>query len=930
MFTPVVARCLLACCAGLLLLVGNVTAADAPDIAFYYGTRPPLDALRHYDQVVIQPNQLRPEEVPPLLASGPEIFAYVSVGEVARNAVDVDKIEQSWVIGTNTVWNSLIMDLAGDGWRDFLLREHFAVLWRQGYRAFFLDTMDSYLIPAKEGPARQRQEDGMVALMATIKARFPGVKLIYNRGFELLERHAQYADALLAESLFHGYDPLSKKHAPTPEANRQWLIQQLRRTRDQFGVPVIVLDYVDPGDWATAEATARDILALGFTPWVANGDLTWLGQGRLRHVPRTLLALIDGVGDGHGQDQLASPLFRHVALPLEYEGYALEYLNIEHTSLPNEPISGRYAGVVAWLSARSSGQQAGVCARLQAEVSAGLPVAFFGSLPAGAACRQLLRDQQNGRLAGAGLQIAAQQPAIGRLGTSPTVKSWGLPDSFAGAGSTAWLQLRDRSGARFDPIQVGAFGGLALDPYVMQYGADGSASWLLDPFAFLRAALRLPVQPIFELSTDNGRRIGLVDIRGDRLAVADHTGQRPATALLPLLQAQALPATLALIEAEFATPSLTDDERRARRHALEPLLALPQLELASHTYSHPYYWPAFDGERDYAAPAHRYSVQLPNYAAELQREIAAPFEWLRGLRHDNSALQPPLLIWSGDGKPGPAALAIAQQAGSSHYGGGGIDWRYGPLKLAQLAPAARPTPWGTQVLTPLVDENSFARLWYGEALNYRQVLDWNRQLGGSSAFGMRRLKPWSLSFHADAVLRPAGVTLLQDMLRAQASEPLNALYLSEYVQRVRAFQHASLAKDLDGNWQLHGNGLRSLRLPPELGWPARNSAVAVAREDGNGRYLQLGQDQANLRFGARTPEALLVDANAPLQYWQPGLAGALRFRFSKRDRIEFRARLPAGCQLWQQQPLSGRVDGGVTRFQLSGAAAQAEVQLVCR
>ncbi|MFZ5842395.1 MAG: endo alpha-1,4 polygalactosaminidase [Pseudomonadota bacterium] len=930
MFAPVVARCFLACCAGLLLLAGRCAAADAPDIAFYYGTRPPLDALRHYDQVVIQPNQLRPEEVPPLLASGPEIFAYVSVGEVARNAVDVDKIDQRWVIGTNTAWNSLVMDLAGSGWRDYLLREHFGVLWQQGYRAFFLDTMDSYLIPAKDGPARQRQEDGMVALMATIKQRFPGVKLIYNRGFELLERHAQYADALLAESLFHGYDPVSKKHAPTPEANRQWLIQQLRRTRDQFGVSVIVLDYVDPGDWATAEATAKEILALGFTPWVANGDLTWLGQGRLRHVPRTLLALIDGAGDGHGQDQLASPLFKHLAMPLEYEGYALEYRNIEHEALPNEPISGRYAGVVAWLSARSSGQQAGVCARLQPEVRAGLPVAFFGSLPAGAACRQLLGDQQNGRAPGAGLQVVAQQPAMGRPGTAPALKSWGLPDSFAGAGSTAWLQLRDRSGARFDPIQIGAFGGLALDPYVMQYGADGSASWLLDPFAFLRAALRLPAQPVFELSTDNGRRIGLVDIRGDRLALADSTGQRPATALLPLLQTQPLPATLALIEAEFDTPSLADDERRARRRALDPLLALPQLELASHTYSHPYYWPVFDGERDYAAPAHRYSVSLPQYAAELQREIAAPFDWLRGLRHDNSALQPPLLIWSGDGKPGPAALAIAQQAGVSHYGGGGIDWRFGPLKLAQLAPAARPTPWGTQVLAPLVDENTFARLWYGEALNYRQVLDWNRQLGGNSSFGMRRLKPWSLSFHADAVLRPAGVTLLQELLRAQAAEPLNGLYVSEYVQRVRAFQQASLAKDLNGNWSVHGNGLHSVRLPVELGWPARNPAVAGAREDSSGRYLQLGQDRVQLRFGARAPDALLVDASAPLQSWQSDSDGTLRFRFAKRNRVEFRARVPAGCQLSQQKPLPARTESGLSRYLLTGAAAQAEVQLVCR
>ena len=921
-------------CSFTAISAADLQAADSassPDIAFYYGTRPPIDALRHYDQVVVQPNQLLPEEAAALLASGPQIFAYVSVGEVARNSVDVAKIDQDWVIGTNTAWNSLVMDLAGDGWREFLLREHFAPLWQQGYRAFFLDTMDSYLIPAKEGPARQRQEDGMVALLAEVKDRFPGVQLIFNRGFELLDRHAKYADALLAESLFHGYDPVSKKHAPTAEANRQWLIQQLRRTRDQFGVPVIVLDYVDPGDWSTAEATARDILALGFTPWVANGDLTWLGQGRLRHVPRTMLALIDGTGDGHGQDQLASPLFKHVALPLEYEGYALEYLNIEHDQLPSEPLSGRYAGVVAWFGGRSAGQQAGVCARLLPEVNAGLPVAFFGSLPAGAACKQLLGYQQNGRLPGAGLRIQQQAPTVGRFAAAPSVKSWGLPDVIAASDASAWLQLTDASGARFEPIQIGRFGGMALDPYVLQADADGSAKWLFDPFSFLRAALRLPAQPIFDLSTDNGRRIGLIDIRGDRLAVPTANGQRAAPLLQELLQQTPLPATLALIEAEFHTPSLSDAEREQRRAALKPLLALPQLELASHTYTHPYFWPVFDGQRDSQGLSHFYSVQLPNYAAELSREITTPFDWLRNLHAERAGgtMASPLLVWSGDGKPGPAALATAQQANLAHYGGGGVDWRYGSLQFAQLPPAVRPTRWGSQVLAPLIDENSFARLWYGDALSYRRVLEWNRELGGSVRWGNRRLKPWSLGFHADAVHRPGGAALLQELLTAQSAASLNSLWLSEYVQRARAFQHASLALDLNGRWHVHGNGLRSLRLPSGLAWPQRHQAVAGANDDLTGRYVQLASDRVTLQFNQRQPDAPLLDASAPLRYWQAADDGAIRFAFAPRARVEFRLR-GNQCRAQQQgRVLTSRNDGNNTRYVLTQAAAAMEVQLVC-
>ncbi len=924
---------------GLLSPMGSHAAADLPpDIAFYYGTRPPIDALRHYDEVVVQPNQLRPEETAALLASGPLIFAYVSVGEVARNSVDMPRIDQRWVVGTNTAWNSLVMDLAGTGWREFLIREHFAPLWQQGYRAFFLDTMDSYLLVAKTGAPRQQQEDGMVALMAEVKRRFPGVRLIFNRGFELLERHGKYADAILAESLFHGYDPISKRHAPTAEANRTWLINNLKRARDQFNVPAIVLDYVDPGDWRTAEATARDILALGFMPWVANGDLTWLGQGRIRHVPRTVLALIEDDPTAPSHSQWSSPLFKHLALPLEYEGYRLEYLNIEQQALPAEPLSGRYAGVVGWLSPRSAGQQAGICARLQAEVSGGLPVLFLGSLPAGAACQQLIGYQQNGRKPAGALKVVAQDATRVKPLELTALRQWGLPDARIGTSGSSLLQLSDSSGARFDPIQIGPFGGLALDPYVIQYGADGSASWLLDPFALVQTALRLPVLPVFDTSSENGRRIGLVEVRGDRLFSSNADGHRAVELFTPLLREAGLAGTLALVEAEFTSPPLSDSERQTRLAALQPLLILPGLELAQHSYSHPFFWPVFDGQRDFSALLHTWSIAVPGYAAELTREIAGPNPWLNALRRSDPNDRTdhlPLLIWPGDGRPGPAALATAQKATLRHYGGGGLEWKFGAPQLAQLYPSALPTAWGTQVLTPLVDENLFARLWYGDALNYRKVLDWNRQLGSGLA-GPRRLKPWSLSIQADAVLRPGGTELLKDLLVTQRAELLTALTIGDYVERVQGFQQASLAIDLDGNWRLHGNGARSVRLPAALPWPLPQPALVGSHQDASGRYLHLSDAPLKLRFAGSEPAGLLVDASAPLQHWQPATDGTVSFSFVSRAQISFRVRLPNGCELQQDgDPLRGRnevmsgSDKPVRRYELQGDAVIKEVQLVC-
>ena len=320
------------------------------DIAFYYGSRPPVEDLRHFDQIVIQPSQILPHEKTALLNLDSLVFAYVSFGEIARNSEDMPRIKTKWSIGVNPAWNSLVMNMNDPAWHEYLLEHHFGRLWRDGYRAFFLDTVDSYLIVTSEGKQREEQETGLVALLAEVKRRFPGCKLILNRGFEVLDRASQYADGMVAESLFHGFDPVTGKHAPTKEENRAWLLKQLKRAQNEFNVPITVLDYVEPGNWAEAEKTAREIVKLGFMPWVANGDLTWLGQGRLRLAPRKLLAVVNGTP----AQQMDHELFRHAAMPLEYLGLALDYWYIDQLPLPIEPLVGRYAGVIAWLDEDSA------------------------------------------------------------------------------------------------------------------------------------------------------------------------------------------------------------------------------------------------------------------------------------------------------------------------------------------------------------------------------------------------------------------------------------------------------------------------------------------------------------------------------------------------------------------------------------------------
>jgi hypothetical protein len=314
--------------------------------------------------------------------------------------------------------------------------------------------------------------------------------------------------------------------------------------------------------------------------------------------------------------------------------------------------------------------------------------------------------------------------------------------------------------------------------------------------------------------------------------------------------------TLGVIEAEV------DNENRLDK--VRQLALLPQVRVASHTYSHPFYWGVFEGKTDADQQPYRYSVFMEGYAAEMTRETAATLPFIRSIAPDS----PLLLIWSGDGKPVPAALAAVQKAGLPSYGGGGLSWQSGPLSLAELSPALRPTEWGIQVLTPLTGEPLFARLWYGEALNFGKISDWNRQLDSA-----RRLRISSISFHADALLHPRGAELLHTLAEEQAKEKVLAIWLDEYAQRARAFQTASIARDLDGKWLLFGDALRTVRLPVSQMVPKISADVAGYADRNSDRYIHLARNYAVLMAQpdsvapADVSPLRLVEASAPLKSW---------------------------------------------------------------
>jgi hypothetical protein len=251
--------------------------AAAPGTAFFYGTPVPVSALSHYERVVVEAENL--QDLAALRKAGADVFAYVSVGEAEGWRASSRALPPALFLGANDAWKSRIADLAHPGWQRYLLEDRMAALWAAGYRGFFLDTLDSYLLAARSPAEQQAQRSALVALIRAMHQRFPGVRLMFNRGFEVLPEVGSLAVGLAAESLFQRWNPVTQKYETVSENDRRWLLARLDEARLRYGLPVTVIDYVPADQPELARATARRIVALGFTAWVANPGLDVLSIG---------------------------------------------------------------------------------------------------------------------------------------------------------------------------------------------------------------------------------------------------------------------------------------------------------------------------------------------------------------------------------------------------------------------------------------------------------------------------------------------------------------------------------------------------------------------------------------------------------------------------------------------------------------------------
>lgn len=236
-----------------------------------YGAATDLLLARRYGLLVLEPDHPRP--IAPLRGPGAVLLGYVSLGEVEKRRPYFAALDKAGALGAaNPDWpDARRADLRHPAWTAMVLDRIIPQILAFGYDGIFIDTLDNAEAMERQDPiAAKDMVAGGARLIAAIRARFPAIRIMVNRGYALLDRVAPVIDYVLGESMASRWNFATKRYDMLSDSDWRWQADRLRAAKAiNPALVVTTLDYWDMADTAQVAALYARERAAGFAPYVA-------------------------------------------------------------------------------------------------------------------------------------------------------------------------------------------------------------------------------------------------------------------------------------------------------------------------------------------------------------------------------------------------------------------------------------------------------------------------------------------------------------------------------------------------------------------------------------------------------------------------------------------------------------------------------------
>lgn len=259
---------------GLIFSNGH---ADGPPKKWvvYYGDNIPAENFLDYNVVVLEPDQ-RPS-INLLLEQGKTVLGYISLGEVSKDRSYFKSVQGDGILlEKNPNWpDANYVDMRSNKWTSRVVEDLIPAILFQHFSGIFIDTIDTAETLEHKDPVKYRKmKEGAIKLIKTIRLHFPEMKIMLNRGFELLPYVAKEIDSVLAESIYavHNFKT-GQEELVKPEIYAS-IVKELKEAQKiNPSLEVYTLDYWNRNDPQEIKKIYETQRAQGFIPYVATLQL---------------------------------------------------------------------------------------------------------------------------------------------------------------------------------------------------------------------------------------------------------------------------------------------------------------------------------------------------------------------------------------------------------------------------------------------------------------------------------------------------------------------------------------------------------------------------------------------------------------------------------------------------------------------------------
>jgi len=785
-----------------------------------------------------------------------KMVAYVSVGEIEPWRKTPTPYNKSWVISKNRTWNSLIADLNKEKYQKFIM-DRVDRLYKRGYRNFFLDTMDAYHVTRKDKELFKKQQKALVEFIHKLHQKYPKSKLIINRGFEILKDIHNDIDAVVAESLISRYDNNTKSYIQVPKKDREWILNNLKKAQ-KYGLDAISIDYSD-GNAKQRVDIAKKIKKLGIIPYVTDGLLQHQGDCDVIRIRREVLILFNQSAF-KDKNAVYSDVHLLISMILEHYGYIPILYDISTKELPQR-VMDRYHSVIIWSSGKTKNDEK-LYSWVEEIKSKGIKVLFFNNF-----VFNLTED----RLKSLGLKKKENKNSIldkSHIKYHKPYKVYEIPASFEyqeelieTENAKKVLSEKYPNGQTNTPIAITPWGGYALgDSFLLSIGHE--SYWTIDPFRFIKEALRLDNIPIPDPTTEAGRRILFIHVDGDGFVERVRTDIKklsPQVLIDKIYKKYKIPQTVSIIQGEVDSIGLFPKLSPTMKKITKELYSIPWIEPASHSFSHPFFWDKVIQPKNATPQAGKnYHLPIPNYNFSLKQETEGSINFALSFapKYKNKNK---ILFWSGDCLPPKKVLSFVERHNILAMNGGDTTIDKSHPWLSHIAPFGLQRDEYWQIYTAQQNENVYTNEWSNPFGAYVHVLETFQKTENP-----KRLKAINIYYHLYSGSKIASLRALEDVYNWAIKQKTSKLYTSQYIKKVKGFYHTALGKLGDKTYEVRNQGhLRTVRFDKRVKADIKNSkGVAGFNYKGDTTYITLDRrEKYIIKLTSKTKSPYLIDSN---------------------------------------------------------------------